>query len=772
MGEVLVRVRNLLTKRGIWLLALALSIGGAALVLAPLFGIPGYELGSAMAVGVGLLGGAFGIAGAFEARQRPLASAGATVWVAFAASLVLALLVLIPPLVVSLLSSWTLTGCDPLTAISFYPLLTLPSAAIASASGLAAGWIGRRPVWASLVYLLLVLASLAKTVWPLFDGPQVYAYNQFIGYLPGPIYDELLKIRPGLVWHQLETLWIAAFLVFAGWWFLDLQLLRLTRPHWRPLAIAGCVVAMIAIGRIELKAPQLGIRMTDRFLQAELGGLQRSEHFELIFPEGKPVDEVNRWIRDLEFRYHQLEAFFGGAPQARIRVYLYRSPEMKKALVGAAQTQFAKPWRREIHLNDLPFPHPSLKHELAHVMSAPFGAWPFRVTTRFGIWPVMGVIEGIAVAAENPVREFTLHEWAAAMRRKKLAPDVRSLFRLTSFYANPGPRAYTVAGSFIRYLNDTYGTEKLEVLYRHGDFAAAYQRPLDALARGWEGFVDAIPLEPTAVDEAFARFRRPSLFARPCAREVAELAEQAALVLEQDPAGALKRYRRCSSIEPNEPAFQLGAASTLQRLGRFEEARALLSALASQLQREPTLRAEVMMALADLAWFRGDLPSAESHLREVIQLKGSAATERAAYIKLAAIHSPTVGPILQSYFQPGSEELKLFLLRRAWDEEPRNAYLNYLLGRRLAQYGAAAPANSYLSQALAENLPASIRRESWRLKVQSEYLAGDCEAVQTDAGMLPDLDAALKAEIGEWKERCAFEQAAFDGALVPQRAFR
>ena len=34
------------------------------------------------------------------------------------------------------------------------------------------------------------------------------------------------------------------------------------------------------------------------------------------------------------------------------------------------------------------------------------------------------------------------------------------------------------------------------------------------------------------------------------------------------------------------------------------------------------------------------------------------------------------------------------------------------------------------------------------------------------------LIAALKAEIGEWKERCAFEQAAFDGALVPQRAFR
>src|SRR5260370_29857791 len=231
-----------------------------------------------MAVGVGLLGGAFGIAGAFEARQRPLASAGATVWVAFAASLVRALLVLIPPLAVSLLFSWTFTRCDPLTAISFYPLLTLPSAAIASASGLASAWIGRRPVWASLVYLLLVVASLAKTVWPLFDGPQVYAYNHFIGYLPGPLYDELLKIRPGLVWHQVETLWIAAFLVFACWWFLDLQLFRLTRPHWPPLALAGCVVAALAIGRTELKAPRLPLRRTGRFLQAAPGGPLRPSH--------------------------------------------------------------------------------------------------------------------------------------------------------------------------------------------------------------------------------------------------------------------------------------------------------------------------------------------------------------------------------------------------------------------------------------------------------------------------------------------------------------
>jgi len=772
MRQVLVRVGNLLSKRWIWASVVAGAAVGSALVLAPLFGIPGYELGSAMALVIGLLGGAFGMSAAWDAGALPRTSPAATVFSALGASLLLDVLVLAPPFVASLLFSWTSTRCDPLSAIYFYPVLTLPPALMASAVGLACGWIARRRRWALLLYLILVLASAVKTIWPLFYGPQTYAYNHFTGYLPGPLYDELLTVRPGLLWHQLETLLIAAWMVLGCWWLLDLKTFRLARPPWRLLPLSGFALALMGIVQIELDAPRLGTRMNDGFVRAQLGGFARSEHFELIYPEGKPADEVSRWVRDLEFRYAQLRSFFGGAPRQTIRVYLYRTPEQKQALVGAAQTQFAKPWRYEIHLNDATFPHPTLKHELAHVMAAPFGAGPLRVTTKLGVWPVMGVIEGTAVAADNPVQQFTLHEWAAAMRRKKLAPDVRSLFRVRSFYSNPGPRAYTVAGSFIRYLNDTYGTEKLELLYRHGDFESAYHQSLDSLARGWEHLVDALPLDSQAMEEAFARFRRPSLFARPCAREVARLAEQAAALLPRNPAESLRLYRRCASIEPNEPSFQLGVASALESLGRTDEVIAVLTPLEAKLQSEPAVLAEVLMALADSFWRKGELQLAQATFQKVIQFKASPATDRAAYIKLNALQSPATEPAFRTYFQPGSEELKLFLLREAWEREPRNPYLNYLLGRRLEQFGAPTIANSFLANALAADLPASIQRESWRLKIESDYLAGDCAAVQTDGGALPDLDTAFMVEVSEWNDRCAFEAAYFHGPLVPEQAFR
>ena len=52
--------------------------------------------------------------------------------------------------------------------------------------------------------------------------------------------------------------------------------------------------------------------------------------------------------------------------------------------MGAGGTQFAKPWLGSVHVNDAPFPHPTLKHELAHVAAAAFGSGPFRVTSRWG----------------------------------------------------------------------------------------------------------------------------------------------------------------------------------------------------------------------------------------------------------------------------------------------------------------------------------------------------------------------------------------------------
>ncbi|HEX4621462.1 MAG TPA: hypothetical protein VH208_07835, partial [Myxococcaceae bacterium] len=536
MRQVLLRAIHLLKRPSVLVAAIVVAGGGCALVALPLFGVPGFELGGAVALGLGTLGGIVGAASAFQERRviqgrnpRPAGaersdSAITSTLLALGAAVLLNVALAVPPFAAAVIYALSSSRCDPFAQGAFYPLLTLPSALLSAAAGVYCGFAARGGLGAGIRYGVLLLLSAALTGWPLYFGPQVFAYNLFAGYFPGPLYDEALAVRAPLLWFRVETVAVAAFLWLFTAFFLDMREGRVRGLHFRPGALALLALLGLGVAALEQRAPQLGTRTSEEYLEDRLGGTRDTTHFHLVYPRGKAREEVEHLARDLEFRYQQLSDFLGGAPTGRISVYVYRSPEEKEALVGASNTQFAKPWRHELHINDATFPSGALKHELAHVMAAPYGTGPLRVTSRAGFFPNMGVIEGLAVAADDPVNELTLHEWAAAMRREKLAPDLRSLFQPQGFYANAAARAYTYAGSFLRYLSETYGKEKLQALYARGDFEGAYGRSVDSLATEWEGVLDKLPLDPSATAQAFARFRQGSIFARRCAREVAQLA--------------------------------------------------------------------------------------------------------------------------------------------------------------------------------------------------------------------------------------------------------
>ena len=731
-----------------------LALGGCALVSLPLLGVPGYELGEAMTLAVGVLGGGVGISIAFAERERRQSSAP-SLGRALGLTLLLDAAVLSIPWLVAVLHSLLTSPCNPFAHAAFYPLLTLPSALTGATTGVACGFLCRSRTRAALAYGACVLVSALWTVLPILTGPQIFAFNFFGGYFPGPLYDEALKMRPALLWFELENL-ILAFTVFA-----------VARRWARP-----AVLAVLALCTLELSASSTGVRMTAASLSARLGGVRESEHLVLHYPRDKPPLEVERMSRDLEFRYAQVRSFLGSAPRGKIQAYLYASPAQKQALVGAGLTQFSKPWHHSIHLNDAPFPHPTAKHELVHAMAAPLGSGPFQVTTWGGLFPRMGLVEGFAVAGDNPGGELSLHEWAAAMRQQKLAPDLRRLLSPGGFYADAPARAYTEVGSFLRYLTERYGREKLNALYAHGDFPVVYGRPLEGLVSDWEHFVDALPLDAHAANRAFARFREGSLFARPCAREVVTLEDEAQAALGPDPARALRLFQRCAHISPQEPAFQLGQASALGALGNPEAAAQTLSSLATAVSSHPSLSAQVALAQADLAFRRGLKAEAAQTLQRVLDLKPGLDLERNAEVKLAAVADVSAGASLWTYLQPGPEAARTKALLEALQLSPTSPYPHYLQGRRLALTQHPAEAVDELGRALKSPLPDALRREALRLKLQAGFEAGDCSAVRADVTHAPHLGGGFALLAAEWRERCDFEDATFHGALVPSQPFR
>src|SRR5690606_14328169 len=196
--------------------------------------------------------------------------------------------------------------------------------------------------------------------------------------------------------------------------------------------------------------------------------------------------------------------------------------------VGAARTQFAKPWLGQVHVDRRGFPHPVLDHELAHVVTARVGRAPFGVAaTVRGLVPLPGLIEGAAVAADWPGGQLSVHEEARAMRDLGLAADLTKILHAAGFWSQPAARAYTYAGSFIRWLIETRGPESFARAYRNGDFAAAYGMPLADLVAAWETFLDRLHVPPEARALAEARLRAPSIFGQVCARELAALHDEA-----------------------------------------------------------------------------------------------------------------------------------------------------------------------------------------------------------------------------------------------------
>jgi tetratricopeptide (TPR) repeat protein len=777
-----------LARRPFVALALALlGLGGSALVLLPGLGTPGFELSLVLSVAVGLLGGGVGVGAALLERRliqglgnRPagvprLDSAFLSVLRAVLSSLLLLVLALALPFLVSVGHALLRTACNPFALVGFFPLLTLPSALLASAAGVLSGLSARRAGGALAFYALLVAVSLGVTLWPLWAGPQVFAFNHFLGHLPGPLYDEALEVTAALGWFRLETLLLALACWLLTSACLDMRTGTAQLPRFRPGSLALFAACVAGVVSIEGRAHALGLRSSDAHVAGELGGRRETEHFTLVFPRGKPREDVERLVRDLEFRHAQVKAVLGEVPREKVTVWLYRSDEEKRKLVGAGRTQFAKPWRLEVHVSDRPFPHASLKHELVHALAAPAGRGPFRVTARLlGLYPVMGVVEGLAVAVDAPVQgELTLHEWAAGMRREGLAPDVRALLGPRGFYASAPARAYTVAGSFLRFLADRHGPAPLRALYHSADFQGAYGRPLEELASAWEAHLDALPLDPSAAERAFARFREKGLFARACGREVARLEEQAREASGGDPGEALRLYQRAATLQPEEPRYQLGVARALEQLDRAPEARAALEALAARVAPEPVLAAEVALAQADLAVELKAGEEARAHLERVVGFKPGPELVRGALVRRAALDSPALAAPVRSYFRDLREDLRLWRLGRALAAQPGEPYLNYLLGRRLVQSGAPVEAAGHLTRALlGEPLPEPLHREALRLRLQASYLAGDCAAVRTDAGALPGLGEGFATEAREWVARCDFEQQAFAGALVPSESLR
>ena len=775
-----------------------IAFGVLALVLAniPLFNILAFEFCAVIALSISFAGMHIALTMVQQIKQQPDALIGSPrqiVMRCFWSALIFNVGLLGLPLGIILLNAFRIENCNFGEGFLFFLILSLISCVYATAAGVFFGvWIKKR--WlAYLAYLGYLFLSCIPVVVNLIFHPPVFAYHATFGYFPGPIYDFIIPITDTLLIARAETLlWALLFLGLAtslcevsrGTGLMPQLRWRklfspLTDRIWLYLLIIGLLGFQFYVGA-------LGIRPSRDDIARELGGLRETAHFEIYYARELEA-EIERIVEDCEFRYAQLAAYLkpkGGKLSQKVRAYIYASPEQKKRLIGARGTSVEDPFGHGFHIHMQGFPHPVLKHELAHVFTVPWS--PVKVSLKIGLH------EGIAVAADWDEGRLTGHQWAKAMRQIGVAPPLSSVMGF-GFWGHAGSQSYLLAGSFVRFLVDTYGIEKFKGVFPTGNFVKHYAKDLSALETEWIDFLETIPVRDSDTTHATFRLKRPSVFEQVCAHEMAALRDAAwRAYYRRDFATASETFGTMLSDEPDNLRTLRGLMFSEYRMQNYEKALSLATRIVSE--EDTRLSPEAMLLKGDIYWLT-DKHEKAVEVYTSIEVEHET-IEQGRIKRIAALAYPDVVPMdwnaqLNAAVQenrPLRELLRVVLVERI-DAAEKMVYLSmciqaepdmwlaYLLaGELLHAEKAWRSSNQYLRRTVA------LLEKSWRSNQTSALTPQQYQSLVLDiqrtiginAYYQENYEAAIEVfemiakdetfpegvtlEAKEWRQRCQWAQ--------------
>lgn len=595
---------------------------------------------------------------------------------------------LVLPLAVATGSLFFVKNCSYIEGLLFYVLLPVVTVFFSVSLAAFCTVMFRRP---GIVYVLVTLALLLQSLYIGYATPQIYSYNFIYGFFPGFSYDEVLVITPAMVSFRLLTAFLGLLLLLLGGMILGnartgagfLEKLSALRVIVTPggNSLLSLALALSLVLAWVYRIP-LGFESSAEAIREALGAVYTTQHFRIYYSakEFSP-GEITRVGAEHEFRFHQVEAALGSRFLGTIDSYLYPDPGMKHRWIGTGTTDIAKPWRNEIHLNGDSW-EGTLKHELVHVLAGAFGMPVIRAHYHIGL------VEGLATAIDRDWGNRTLHEYAAAMGKFDIVRDPEGLISPLGFITHFSAVSYVMMGSFCSFLIERYGMLRFRELYGGKSPALVYGKSYETLAGEWQH-----ALRRQDVPEAWRKhveffFKRPSIFARECARAVAKLNEEGMTLLARHDTSARGIFLRSLGKSWNTVAFS-GLVRAEYLAGRFDRVADLISGeLKDPLHRPGILN--LLILYGDALWERGDVLLSQTVYSDLLSLDLSQRYNEALALRLSAAADPAHGDSLKGYFLGLlGDSSTLALLGRWVKPGPVVSYLNAVILLRQKHYAAA-----------------------------------------------------------------------------------
>lgn len=741
----------------------------------PLVGSLGYE----HAFVTGPLAAAGGIAVGVESIAHARAAGPSRILDVFAAGARELAILLAIVLGLTLVGQLWQATCEPLGGLGFFVVGPVASAFVGLTAGIAGGILGRtrrrQLAWAAS----FMLVSIAIGVWRLIAEPVVFAYDAFWGYFSGAIYDEGVTVSDTLLRFRLyNACGVLAVLCSAS--LVTDKALRLRRPTPRRAPVRTIVAAALACTAVAVgaRASSFGFTADLASITEVLSGVRETEHFVIYYaPRSADARTIDAVVREHEFAWATLRAAMNGRePDGKVTSFVFANSDQKRRMMGAGTVQVAAPWRRQIYLDHRDFPHPVLHHELAHIFGATVGDPLFGVAFSGGKLN-MGLIEGFATAlAPRESDRLDLHDQAVVLQRLGKLPAMKAIMG-PGFFTKASQVAYTAAGSFCLHLVETRGFEPMGVLYGSaGDFEAAYGTPLETLETEWLAMLSAREgVRDQDVEAAALRFKRASVFERPCAHRTAELrVEIDRAVARGRFEEAVAGYERLCELEPEQPDHLLGLARTLAVAGRPTEAADVL-ARAAQMPDLPTAtRAAIAERKGDVELVAGNLEAARVAYDEAAAQPQPESRMRLLQVRRVATSDAALARLVLAYLSPfdATDDDVVHAVTASWAARemsrlPEHAALGeYLLGRQLMAAERPAAAAASLERALVDDgigLPTPELLRAARVALLEAYTMterwADARALLARLRRDPDQPNGYLAQWEDWRERLDFFEA-------------
>ena len=471
-----------------------------------------------------------------------------------------------------------------------------------------------------LKYFIIIFLSLGLDLYLIYSEPHIFIYNSFWGYFQGSLYDSSIKITDALIYLAIFKLINSSILY-----------LYLEKKSLKQYIILFVLIFFSSY--IFIFQEDFGLKSSKEYLQKKLGGVFKTEHFNIYYPGDYSMKKMDILIKEHEFYLKELEKHFKINWTKKIDSYIFKNSSEKKRLMGAGNTLIAKVWQNSIYINYQEFPHQSLKHEISHVILSKFSNRFLDIPMSYGIYPQTGIIEGMAVAVEEKETTLSLQEKMAILKYKKRFPPIEKMVSPTGFWRYSSYYSYQTLGAFIQFLTNRYGVEKVEKLYQVESFKKAFKKDIKTLENEYLIFLDSIKIPKRYIPKTESNFSKRSIFKRVCPHDIRDIKMEIANLFKRGlKKKGEKKIKELIDLEPNNVNYYFYIIK-VSRIYNFLDISEKYLKRVENFKLTKSEQLNYLEMKADILWLKNSEKSAQKIYEKLLNKNLSDNLFRGIYIK-------------------------------------------------------------------------------------------------------------------------------------------